>query len=143
MIFNTDTANSSNLRWLGGAAAILAIPVFLLWWPGCRQYPPVTSREALQVVRLLNSACNTKDAKRLAAAEQRLIKLEQTGKLSANEKVGFEKIMTLAKAGNWERAEEAAFKMAQDQVGVGHADPEKHDHDPHHGHSHPPRKTRK
>ena len=126
MITNDDAPTRGRLRWLVGALGLLAVPLVIVWWPGCRQYPPVTSREALTVLRLLNTACNTRDPQRLAEAQRRIADLDQQGKLSAKEKAAFEKIVGLAHAGKWEDAEAAAFKMAQDQVGVGHPDPDDH-----------------
>lgn len=137
---NDDEPNRSRLRWLSGAAVLLSVPLLIVWWPGCRQYPPVTSRESLTLVRLLNTACNTKDPQRLADAERRLADLDRQGKMSPEEKAGFEKIVGMAKAGKWEDAEAAAFKMAQDQVGVGHPDPDHHDDHDHH--KHPPAKAK-
>jgi hypothetical protein len=129
--------NRARLRRLIGAVVLLTVPLAVVWWPGCRQYPPVTSREALKVVQLLNSASNTKVPKRLADAERRLADLDRQGKLSPGEKAGFENIVGLAKAGKWEDAERAAFQFAQDQVGQGDDDPDRHhDHD-HHKHPHP------
>lgn len=117
------TTDSPSLRWLSLLALVLLIPLVLIWWPGCRQYPPVTSREALSAMQLLYSACNTRDATRLAQVEQRLSKLRAEGKLSEAESRSFESILKLAKEGEWKNAEAAAFKFAQDQVGVGHPDP--------------------
>jgi hypothetical protein len=105
---------------VGGLLALSAAAVALGLWLNRRQYPPVTSREALHALQLLNTACNTRDGKRLADAERRLADLDRQGKLSPGEKVGFEAIVGLAKAGRWAEAEAAAFRMAQDQVGVGH-----------------------
>jgi hypothetical protein len=122
--------NRGRLRALAGAVLLLAVPLTVVWWPGCREYSPVTSRESLRLVQLLNSACNTKDPKRLAEAERRLAELNRHGKLSPGEKTGFEKIVGLAKAGSWADAEAAAFKMAQDQVGVGHPAPSEPAHKP-------------
>ncbi len=115
---------SSRSRWLGGLAGILLVPLVLVWWPGCRQYEPVKSREALGLMQLLYAACNTKDPARLARVETGLDQLAREGKLSAGERTGFDRVLAMAKAGDWSRAEAAAFKFAQDQVGVGHPDPE-------------------
>lgn len=119
--------SSRSLRWLLGIAGVLGVLLLVVWWPGCRQYPPVTSREALKLLQLLNSACNTKDPQRLALAEQQFATLKQQGKMAEREQASFAKIIGLAKAGDWEAAEKAALKMAQDQVGVGHPDPDSHD----------------
>jgi hypothetical protein len=39
--------------------------------------------------------------------------------MAPEEKAGFDRIIGMAKAGKWEDAEKAAFKMAEDQVGQG------------------------
>jgi len=112
------------LRWMLGLLAALAVPVALIWWPGCRQYPPVTSKEALSAMKLLYSACNTKDPVRLAEAERRVADLAAGGRMAPAEKAAFDRIITQARAGDWAAAEAAAFKFAQDQVGRGHPDPD-------------------
>ncbi len=117
------TTDSPSVRWLSLLALVLLIPLVLIWWPGCRQYPAVTSRDALSAMQLLYTACNTRDAGRLAQVEQRVAKLKDEGKLSKAESRSFESILTLAKDGAWSDAEAAAFRFAQDQVGVGHPDP--------------------
>jgi len=116
------------MRWLLGALLLLALPLLVVWWPGCRQYPPVSSKESLELMKLLYSACNTKDEKRIAKVEEGIEKLTREGKMAPAERESFDKIIGLARAGNWEKAEEAAFKFAQDQVGVGHPNPD----GPHH-----------
>lgn len=121
---------SSRSPWLGGLAGILVVPLAIVWWPGCRQYEPVRSREALGLMQLLYAACNTKDPVRLARVESGLDQLAREGKLSTGERTGFDRVLAMAKAGDWSRAEAAAFKFAQDQVGVGHPAPEGHDAPP-------------
>jgi hypothetical protein len=120
---------STRVRWLCGMAGLLLVPLVLVWWPGCRQYAPVTSRESLGLMQLLYAACNTKDPARLARVESGLEKLTREGKMAPAERDGFERILAMAKANDWARAEAAAFKFAQDQVGVGHPDPDAHDDD--------------
>jgi len=124
-----DTPDRSRLRRLLGVAGLLVVPLLLIWWPGCRQYPALTSKEAMQQMKLLYSACNTKDAERLGRVRQGVEKLSREGKLSPAEQEAFAVIVGMAKAGDWERAEKAAFKFAQDQVGRGHPAPDDRDHD--------------
>ena len=126
---NDDESGGSRRRWLVGAMVILAIPLAVIWWPGCRQYPPVSSKESLELMKLLYSACNTKDEKRLAEVEKGVEQLTREGKMKPAEREGFDKISRMARAGKWEQAEDAAYKFAQDQVGVGHPDPDGRDHD--------------
>lgn len=120
-----EAEGNGRLRWMLGALALLAIPFAVIWWPGCRQYPPVTSPEALKLMKLLYAACNTRDEARLARAEQELAELRRDGKLNPGEEKAFDKIIAMARAGDWTDAEAAAFKFAQDQVGVGHPAPPK------------------
>lgn len=121
----TDSeGDSRRARWLGGLAVALFVPLALVWWPGCRQYSPVTSRESLGLMQLLYTACNTRDPVRLAKVETGLEKLAREGKMGPDERGGFERILAMAKASEWAKAEAAAFKFAQDQVGVGHPDPD-------------------
>jgi len=126
---------------LGGTAGVLLVPLVVIWWPGCREYPAVTSKESLQNMKLLYSACNTKDTERLGRVEKGVEKLTRDGKLSPNEQEAFAKITGMARAGNWNDAEKAAFKFAQDQVGQGDPGPDRHaDHE---HHKPPPRKKTK
>jgi hypothetical protein len=131
-----DAPDRRRLFWLSGAAGVLLIPLLVIWWPGCRQYPAVSSRESLELMKLLNTACNTRDPKRLAGVEKGVEKLTREGKMPPEERAGFDRIIGMAKAGKWEEAEQAAFRFAQDQVGQGDANPDRH-HDREH-HKHPP-----
>ena len=127
----TETeGDSKRIRWLGALAGLLFVPLVVIWWPGCRQYAPVSSRESLKLMQLLYAACNTKDPVRLARVESGIEHLSREGKMSPAERAGFERILTMAKANDWTRAEAAAFKFAQDQIGAGHPDPSAHDDDP-------------
>ena len=131
MTSNTSAEEPPDRRrlWrLVGVAGLLTVPLLVIWWPGCRQYPAVTSKEGMQQMKLLYSACNTKDTERLGRVEQGVEKLTREGKLSPAEQEAFAKIIGMAKSDDWERAEKAAFKFAQDQVGQGHPAPDDHDH---------------
>lgn len=118
-----ENSDTSRLRWLIAAALVLAVPMAVLWWPGCRQYPPVASAESLQLMKLLYTACNTKDPVRLTKVEQGLEQLNRAGKLTTAERSSYDQIIAMAKAGEWKQAEDAAYRFAQDQVGVGHPAP--------------------
>lgn len=118
----TEPENRSRLRWMLGLLAVLLFAVLLVWWPGCRTYPPVRSRESLDLIKLVYTACNTKDAARLANAEKAVEKLRADGKLSEQEDKAFTRIIGLAKGGDWATAEKEALRFAQDQVGAGEAE---------------------
>lgn len=124
-----STGNPTRLRWLTGTALVLALPVAFLWWPGCRQYPAVTSQESLRLMKLLYTATNTRDPVRLGRVETGVQKAAQDGKLTPAEGAAFQKVIAMARAGNWEGAERASFRFAQDQVGQGFpAEREAHTH---------------
>jgi hypothetical protein len=116
-----DVPERSGLRRLVGILVLLTIPLIIIWWPGCRQYPPVSSPESLGLMKLLYSACNTKDPARLAKVEQGIEKAAAEGKLNDEERDAFAKIIGMAKAGDWKKAENAVYRFAQDQVGQGKA----------------------
>ncbi len=124
MISNNNPRVRNSARYVFGSVFALALFAVLIGlWLNRRQYAPVTSPESLKLLQLLNTACNTQDEKRLAVAEQQFAKLDREGKLSAGEKTGYERIIGLARAGQWKTAEEEAMRMARDQVGVGHPTP--------------------
>lgn len=83
----------------------------------------------MYLMKLLYTACNTKDPARLAKVEQGVEKATRSGKLSPPEQEAFAKILGMAKKGDWQDAEKAAFKFAQDQVGRGHPAPKTDGHD--------------
>lgn len=121
MTTETDEPESSTtLRWLLPVTGALGVLVLVVWWPGCRTYPPVTSRESLTLMKLLYTACNTRDPVRLAKVEQGVSAARKAGKLSASEDRSFTHILGLARDGDWGSAQSAALQFAQDQVGVGH-----------------------
>lgn len=123
-----DEPSNPRLRWLLGTAGVLTVAVLVVWWPGCREYPPVSSREALVLMKLLYTACNTRDVARLTKAEQGVEALTRAGKMTPGERAGFDHILGLAKSGDWAAAERAALKFAEDQVGQGRANAGAHAH---------------
>lgn len=131
-------AASSGAGWKWGAAGLLVIALAVIWRPGCRYYPPVSSPESLQLIKLVYSACNTRNQERLAQAEKSLAELVREEKVTAREKASFEAIFALARDGEWTQAEEASFRFAQDQIGRGnpavHSSGEGAEGD--HGHAH-------
>lgn len=115
----SEPSNSTPLRRLSWVAGILACLVVVVWWPGCRQYPPVSSRENLDLIKLVYAACNTRNSARLANAERRLEIATRQHAITPDEESAFRKILGLARAGDWKTAESAAFQFAKDQVGQG------------------------
>jgi Sec-independent protein translocase protein TatA len=93
------------------AIMLLAMAVF-----GCSKYPKATSRESMDFIKQVYTACNTKKVERLAACKERLAELESEQKISTPEIQSFEHILELASQGDWETAQSMALKLAQDQV---------------------------
>lgn len=119
MTSDADEHNRSRLRVLVLVAAGLLLALIVVWWPGCRHYPTVTSPESLELMKRLYVACNTRDAARLAKVAADVETLSEEEKLSAAEYSAFQTIIRYAHAGNWEKAERSALRFAQDQVGQG------------------------
>lgn len=107
------------LRSLAGVAVALAVPVVVVWWPGCRQYPTATSPEAMVLIKMLYTACNTRDPSRLERVERGVELAAREGKLSPAERQAFEGIIAGARRGDWESARRASLRFAEDQVGRG------------------------
>lgn len=106
----------NRLRWLMVALVVLLLPLSFIWMPGCRQYPPVSSPESLKLMKLLYSACNSKNQSRLAKVEAEISKLSSANQLTVEEREAFERIIKMAKANQWQAAELSAFQFAQDQI---------------------------
>jgi hypothetical protein len=105
-------------KWLG-LLAMLLVPLAVMYWPGCRQYPPASSAEALRLSKLVYAAANTKDPKRLDQAAARIEKAAAAGELSATEAEAFRAMVADMRAGRWSAAEQASFRYAEDQIGQG------------------------
>lgn len=107
--------------WAVGLVGFVGIALGILAWSGCRQYPTVSSRESMNLVKSLYTACNTRDSERLSKVEQKLDMLVREDKVTPAEQAAFRRIISLAQAGDWASAERAAHRFAQDQIGRGHA----------------------
>lgn len=94
----------------------LACVVYVTGLAGCGSYPKVTSRESLDFIKQVYTACNTRNAKRLMACEMQLETLSRSGKISNEEMVAFGKVIELAKNEDWDEAQNQALKFAKDQV---------------------------
>lgn len=96
---------------------VLGLVVVSLWLcGGCRQYPPVTSRESLDTIKEVYTACNTKNLSRVSRCEEKISTLVQEGKMASEEAGHFRAILDLAKQSRWEEAQTKALRYAQDQV---------------------------
>jgi serine protease inhibitor len=83
---------------------------------GCGRYPKVTSRESLDFIKQVYTACNTQNKTRLSECEIQLEKLVESGKIGADESTAFRNVIQLAKDGRWEESQNRALKFARDQV---------------------------
>lgn len=105
-------------RWLlTGLAGVLLVAVVVVWWPGCREYPVATSRESMELIKLLFVGCNMKDPARIQLVESRLEALKHEGGVTSGERKAYDRIIALTRASQWSEAERAALQFARDQVG--------------------------
>ncbi|AMV31568.1 hypothetical protein VN12_05575 [Pirellula sp. SH-Sr6A] len=95
-------------------SVLLVIAAILLG--GCSQHPKATSKESLEFIKQVYTACNTKNQKRLAECVERLAELESEGKVSGEEITSFKKVLEMAGEGEWESAQTMALRFASDQV---------------------------
>lgn len=102
--------------WSNKVKKRIALALFFCLFLGCGSYPEVTSRESLELIKQVYTACNTRDATRLAECEKQLEKLRVSGKIGTCEWDAFRKSLDLAKNGNWEEAQNQALKFARDQI---------------------------
>jgi len=95
-----------------GTSLLIVASLFV----GCSQHPKATSRDSMDLIKQVYTACNTKNAKRLSACEERLAALESEGKVSKEEVKSFRKVLDLAGKGEWESAQTMAMQYAKDQI---------------------------
>ncbi len=103
-------------RSLGTQALLGLILLVAMSGLGCREYPPVTTRESQDLIKLVYTASNTRSEPRLAECERRLNLLIEEKKISDIEKAAFQKIIQQAKQGDWQAAQDEALQFARDQV---------------------------
>jgi hypothetical protein len=70
----------------------------------------------MDFIKQVYTACNTKNLQRIEACVNRLAELESEGKISKPEIESFERVLELAKNGDWESAQKISLQYAQDQV---------------------------
>jgi len=102
----------SSSAWRG----VLLLIVVLSLLSGCSRHPKATSRESLDFIKQVYTACNTKNTKRLAACEERLVELQSEEKISQAEIKSFTQLLEIASKGDWESAQDIALQYAKDQV---------------------------
>ena len=95
---------------------IALVCLLLISLAGCREYPRVTSRASLDLIKQVYTACNTANVERLAKCKEEIAELIASGELTPSEQQSFERIIALADAGQWQAASAESLQFAQDQV---------------------------
>jgi hypothetical protein len=95
---------------------VLGVLLAAVWWPGCKRYPEVSSREGLELMRALYTACSSRSEERLAKVERALEESERTGKVTPKEAKAFRSVIATARQGDWDSAASESFRFARDQV---------------------------
>lgn len=93
-----------------------SVLMLVLLLAGCREHPQVTSRESLDFIKQVYTACNTRSAERLSACNRKLDELVAQGQLSEAEQNSFRGILSSAQAGDWDAAQRSSLQFARDQV---------------------------
>ncbi len=101
--------------WLRRGPMISVLLTCLLAWGCGPSYPKIHSRESLEILLALRTACSTQNLERLRKVEKALDQARKEGKLSQEEADTLSRIVELAREGHWQQAEQAcrAFQKAQ------------------------------
>jgi len=99
-----------------GILALLICLIAAILLQGCGRHPKATSRDSLDFIKQVYTACNTKSLKRLAECERRFADLKEAGKMSTAEAKSFQEILEMAKDAKWDVAQGKAMQFARDQT---------------------------
>jgi hypothetical protein len=110
-----ETPASRSLGKIGVLCVLIGL-LCVLWWPGCRQYPELSNRDAIILHQALYSVCSSRDPSRIAPFEQKLAGAEGDGTLNPEQAAAFRNVLALAKSGDWDTAKAASYRFAEDQV---------------------------
>lgn len=99
----------SVMRWI-------VVVLLLLGLGGCREHPRVTSRESLEFIKQVYTACNTRNPERLKVCRVKLDELVAQSQLSESEQESFRSIIRIAEAGDWDSAQRSSLQFARDQI---------------------------
>lgn len=94
----------------------LGVGLMLCSMMGCREHPRVTSRESLDFIKQVYTACNTRNQERLTVCRQKLDELAASGELSEAEQESFRSIISSAESGDWASAQRSSLQFARDQM---------------------------
>jgi hypothetical protein len=114
---DTDGADRvGNFHPRGTILLALGILVAIVWWPNWRTYPVVRSAEGQKLIKMLYTACNTKNYARLDEFERRLAQASEQRQVTPSEEAAFRKVVAMARRGEWDAATQASFQFAKDQA---------------------------
>lgn len=104
-------------RWLGIACCIFLGTATLITGIAYWSRPPVVASENLKFIQLLRTACSSRKPEHVAGVERALRLRRQETQLNDAEWNHFAEILTIAKKGDWERADAACQRFEQSQSG--------------------------
>ncbi|MDX1944839.1 MAG: hypothetical protein SFU86_05470 [Pirellulaceae bacterium] len=101
---------------------------------GCSR-PPAVEFDNLPLIASLRTACSARNEQWLAGVAKAVEQRHGAGKMSADEREHFTKLIEMAQSGEWEAAERRAFQFEQAQLSrrregspAAHSHPHAHDH---------------
>lgn len=103
----TDGPRRHLVRWLLAAPLILAVA-------GCYR-PPQVAEDNLELISALRTAFSTRSTKRLDDNQRVLNERHAAGELSDAELAAFSELITMARAGDWEKAEQRVVTFQRRQ----------------------------
>lgn len=130
-----DSESRRNLVIVGGAGLLLFAAVTLVrWWTR----PPAVEFDNLKYIQLLTTAVSARNEDWLAKVTEAVDKRFAEGQMADAEHRHFQRIIDVARAGDWEAADKQCFAFAEAQLSRWRSKPATaaHDHDHGHDHSH-------
>ena len=98
-----------------GSLTALLVAGLIVWQLWSR--PAVVHYDNLKYIQLLRTACSSQRSDQLQGVERAVTERRESGKLSDAEWKEFEKIFALARQGDWQTADQQAYRLEQGQLG--------------------------
>jgi hypothetical protein len=98
-----------------GSLTVLLVAGLLAWQLWAK--PAVVDYDNLKYIQLLRTACSSQRSDQLQGVERAVTQRREAGKLSDAEWKEFEKIFVLARQGDWQTADQQAYRLEQGQLG--------------------------
>jgi hypothetical protein len=110
-----------NRNWVGGAVitALIGAAWLWSWW----STPPAVAFENLKYIQMLRTAVSSRNNEWLSKVESAAHKLHDSGEMSSSELKHFDRLIAMARGGDWKGADLACLEFEKAQLGRRRAPP--------------------